>query len=216
MFLDRVVSFFLPKENKFFTYLQQIARTMQRGVETFAEVAGAKGQPDFMRIAEHMRQLEHEGDELAQLLYEDLDKTFVTPFDREDLHALCSALDSILDHAESCANRMFIYKLETLTDPMKQLVRIFKEAATAVTECTFLLPDLAQSDKINMNFVRVHSLENEADLIYRGELQRIFTNPPKDPIELIREKEILDALERAVDATKSVMDLMHSVAVKNG
>jgi uncharacterized protein len=216
MFLDRVVGFFLPKENKFFLYIGSIANNMLAGAETFAELINAKGRGDFERIAEKMKRAEHEGDELAHLLYEELDKTFVTPLDREDLHALCSALDSILDHAESCANRILIFRLEVLSEPMKKLVGIYREAATTVHRCARLLSDMRKGDEINLAFVHVHSLENEADQIYRGELQRIFSDPPKDPVELIKAKEILDALERAVDATKSVMDLLHSVVVKNG
>jgi predicted phosphate transport protein (TIGR00153 family) len=216
MFLDRVVGFFLPKENRFFLYINSIADNMLVGAQTFGQLATAQGPADFKGIAERMKRLEHEGDELAHLLYEELDKTFVTPLDREDLHALCSALDSILDHAESCANRIVIFRLETLSEPMRKLVGIYQESVTAVHRCAHLLSDLGKSDEINVAFVRVHALENEADQVYRSELQRIFTDPPKDPIELIRSKDILDALERAVDATKSVMDLLHSVVVKNG
>jgi predicted phosphate transport protein (TIGR00153 family) len=214
--IDRLVGFFLPRENKFFTYLESIAKTVVTGAAVFGELRTAKGREEFVRISERMRQIEHEGDELAHLLYEELDKTFVTPLDREDLHRLCSELDSILDAAESCAARIVVYHLPALTDPMREQIRIYGEAVNAVSRCVALLSNLSKSDAINLEIVHVNTLENEADTIYRAELARIFANPPKDTIEFIREKELLDALEDAVDATEDVMDTLRSVVVKNG
>lgn len=216
MFLDKLVSFLLPHENKFFTYLQSIAKNVQEGADVFAELRNAKSMDDHVKVAERMRRIEHEGDELAHLLYEELDKTFVTPLDREDLHNLCSELDSILDSAESCANRIVIYRLAALSEPMREQIRIYQECAHAVYRCVCLLSDLSKVVEINTHFVHVNTLENEADKIYRAELARLFADPPKDTVEFIRQKEILDSLERAIDATEDVMDLMRSVVVKNG
>ena len=216
LFLDKLVSFLLPTENKFFTYLQSIAKNVQEGADVFAELRNAKSMEDHLKIAERMRRIEHEGDELAHLLYEELDKTFVTPLDREDLHLLCSELDSIIDRAESCANRIVIFRLAALSEPMREQIRIYQECARAVYRCVCLLSDLSKIDEINTHFVHVNTLENEADKIYRAELARLFADPPKDVVDFIRQKEILDALERAIDACEDVMDLMRSVVVKNG
>lgn len=216
MLLDKLVSYLLPQENKFFTYLQSIAKNVQEGADVFGELRNAKSMDDHLKIAERMRRIEHEGDELAHLLYEELDKTFVTPLDREDLHALCSELDSILDVAESCANRIVIFRLGALSEPMRELVRIYQESARAVYRCVLLLSDLSKVDEINTHFVHVNTLENEGDKVYRAELARLFADPPKDTVDFIRQKEILDGLERAVDACEDVMDLMRSVVVKNG
>ena len=216
MLLDRIVSFLLPRENKFFTYLQSIAKNVQEGADCFAELREAKNTEDQLKIAERMRRIEHEGDELAHLLYEELDRTFVTPIDREDLHLLCSELDSILDTAESCSNRIVIFRLGPISEPMREQIRIYRECAHAVYRCVCLLSDLSKIDEINTHFVHVNTLENEGDKVYRAELARLFADPPKDPVDFIRQKEILDALERAIDACEDVMDLMRSVVVKNG
>src|SRR5581483_66639 len=125
-----------------------------------------------------LKQIEHECDELAHLLYEELDKTFVTPIDREDLHDLCRALDSVLDVAEGCAARIEIFRLPApFSEPMKEMTRIYAEATKAVVRSVHLLSDLSQSDEINTHFVHIHSLENQADKIYRKELQRLYSNP---------------------------------------
>jgi predicted phosphate transport protein (TIGR00153 family) len=216
MLVDRLVAYLQPHENKFFVYLESMAKNMNDGAAVFAELRTAQGPQDFAKIAERMRRIEHEGDELAHLLYEELDKTFVTPLDREDLHALCSAVDSVLDVAESCANRVVIYHAASLTEPMKELVRIYQEAVTHVWKCVCLLSDLSKIEVINTHFVHVNTLENEGDKVYREALSQLFAKAPTDVVEFIRQKEILDALERAIDATEDVMDLMRSVCVKNG
>jgi predicted phosphate transport protein (TIGR00153 family) len=216
MLLDRIVSFLLPRENKFFTYLQSIAKNLQEASDVFAELRTAKSTEDHLKIAERLRRMEHEGDELAHILYEELDKTFVTPLDREDLHLLCSELDSIIDTAEAVANRIVIFRVGTITEPMSELIRIYRECVHAVYRCVSLLSDLSKVDEINTHIVHVNTLENEADKVYRAELARLFANPPSDTVDFIRQKEILDALERSIDATEDVMDLMRSVVVKNG
>lgn len=217
MLLDRLVKFLLPRENKFFIYLDSIAKCVLKGAETFAELAQAKSMDDYPRVAEKLKQIEHEADELAHLLFEELDKTFVTPIDREDLHDLCGALDSVLDVAEGCAARIEIFRLPApFSEPMKELTRIYVEATREVVRSIHLLSDLSQSDEINTHFVHIHTLENEADKVYRAELRRIYSNPPADAIALLRQTQILDALEHCVDATKACMDLIRSVCVKNG
>lgn len=215
MLLDRIVSWLLPRENRFFTYLDSIAKNLVAAAAVFAELRTAENPQRVKEIAEKLRQLEHEGDDFAHVLYEELDKTFVTPLDREDLHALTSSLDDILDIVEACVGRIVIYKLERLTPAMRELVRIGHEAANEVARSVSLLSDLSKADEIRIHVVHVNSLENEGDKIYRKELERIFTEV-KDPIELIREKEILEALEEAIDACEDVMDLVRSVVVKNG
>jgi len=213
--IDRVVKWLLPRENRFFVYLDNISKSVSEASDIFAEFRAAKGPEDFKKIAESLRRKEHDTDELAHLLYEELDKTFVTPIDREDLHALTSALDDVIDLMESSAGQIVLYKLPRLTEPMKELIRVGQESAKEICKCIPLLQDLGKSDEIQVHVIRVNSLENEGDKIYRKALEQLF-DTTIDPIELVREKEILDALEASIDATEDVMDLIRSVVVKNG
>lgn len=216
MLLDRMVKWLLPRENSFFLYLDSMAGKMVETATIFAELRAGPGGPDaFRQIADRLREKEHEADEIAHLIYEELDRNFVTPLDREDLHAITSALDEIVDVIESTASRMAIYALPRLTDPMKELIRITQESAAEVAKSIHLLQDLSKIDEIQVHIVHVNSLENEGDRIYRTELERVFREV-KDPIELIREKEVLAQLERAIDNCEDVMDLIRSVVVKNG
>lgn len=218
MFIDRVVKWLLPRENSFFVYLDSMAGKM---VETAALLAQLPAIPDgpngaaFKVVAEKLREKEHEADEIAHLLYEELDKNFVTPLDREDLHALTSRIDDVVDVIESTAVRMSIYALPKLTPAMCDLIKIIDESAREVAKSIHLLQDLSKMDEIQVHIVHVNSLENEGDRIYRAEMARIFREVT-DPIELIREKEVLNQLERAVDRCEDIMDMIRSVVVKNG
>jgi uncharacterized protein Yka (UPF0111/DUF47 family) len=214
--LDRMVKWLLPRENSFFVYLDSMAGKMVETANIFAELrTGADGPAAFKAIADRLREKEHEADEIAHLIYEELDRNFVTPLDREDLHAITSALDDVVDVIESTASRMAIYSLPKLTAPMKELIRITQESAAEVAKSIHLLQDLSKVDEIQVHIVHVNSLENEGDRIYRTELERVFREI-KDPIELIREKEVLAQLERAIDNCEDVMDVIRSVVVKNG
>ncbi len=215
MLLDRFVRWLMPRESQFFVYLDSIAKNVVLGADCFAELLDAEGKAGFLAVAERLRKIEHEGDGMAHLLYEELDRTFVTPIDREDLHALTSKLDDVLDVLEACAGRIVVYHLTELTPAMKDLVRIARDAAHQVAKAITLLSDFSKSGEINVIAIQVNSLENEGDLRYRKELERLFSSVT-DPIELIREKEILDVLEDAIDTTEDVIDLVRSVVVKNG
>jgi predicted phosphate transport protein (TIGR00153 family) len=215
VFIDRVVRWLLPRENRFFVYLDSIAKSVAAGADTFGELRTAKGQEDYRKIASSMRQKEHETDDLAHLLYEELDKTFVTPIDREDLHALTSNLDEVMDFMERCSAQIVMYKLERLTDPMREQVRIAQEAVQEMVKCVALLQNVGQLEEIQVHIIHVNSLENEGDKVYRKALEHLF-EITIDPTELFREKEILDALEETIDACEDVMDLVRSVVVKNG
>ena len=215
MLIDRMVKWLLPRENRFLVYLDSIAKNVAASADIYFELREAKGRDDFRRISETLRRKEHETDELAHLLYEELDKTFVTPIDREDLHALTSALDEVMDYIERCAAQIVLYKLEQLTPPMQEQVRITREAAHELAQCVALLQTLRKADEIQLHIIHVNSLENEGDKIYRRALGQLF-DITIDPIELFREKEILDAMEETIDACEDVMDLIRSVVTKNG
>jgi predicted phosphate transport protein (TIGR00153 family) len=214
VFLDTVVKWLLPRENTFLRQLDAVAAMMAKGAQCFGQFGDAPPER-FASIAEELRSIEHEGDALAHGLYDALDKSFVTPIDREDLHDLTAALDDILDYMEECAGLIVIYRLERVTPSMRELIRLSIEAASVVAQCISMLQDDKRHAELTELFVRVHALENDGDTHYRNAIGRLFSEQV-DAIELIREKEVLDALERSIDACDDVCDLIRSVVVKNG
>lgn len=213
MLLDRIVQIFLPKQDTFFQQLDAIGRCAARGAACFARFADAS--PDqFETLAAELRSIEHEGDQLAHALYDELDKSFVTPIDREDLHDLTAAIDDVLDQMEECGGLIVIYRLAKVTPAMQAMIKLAHDGAVEVAACVALLADPKHHGELQRRFVRVHEIENQGDELYRTEIARLFRDGV-DPIELIREKEVLDALEASIDACDDVCDRIRSVVVKN-
>jgi predicted phosphate transport protein (TIGR00153 family) len=213
--IDRAIKWLLPHENRFFLYLNSISASAAGGADIFSKFRDAKNRDEFKQIADALRLKEQETDQLAHTLYEELDKSFVTPIDREDLHQLAHALDDILDAMDNAAEQIYLFKLPSLTDNMRELIRIQGESVREVANCVNALQDLRQIDEIRVHIIHVNTLENEGDKLYRKALEALFDNMI-DPIELIRQKEILDALEEAIDSCENVVNVIRSVVVKNG
>lgn len=194
--------------------LDAIAHNVSVGSDAFAKLQQAYTPADFLSVAEELRTIEHTGDRMAEEFYTKLDKTFVTPIDREDLHDLCSALDTILDLMEECAGFIVNYRLTDMTPPMRELVRIAREACHEVEVTIQLMEDSRRYSELNGHLVLVHALENEGDTVFRLALGELFQTL-KDPIELIRQKDILEALEATVDAADDACDLVRSLMMKH-
>lgn len=214
MSADSFLKRLMPQDNRFFKMLDAIAHNVVVGSLAFCKLQQAHTIGDFLAIAEELRKIEHDGDQMAQQFYTALDKTFVTPIDREDLHDLCSALDTILDLMEECAGFIVNYRLTDLTPPMRELVRIAGEACLEVEVTIQLMEDSRRYVELNSHLIKVHALENEGDTVFRLALGELFQTL-KDPIELIRQKDILEALEAAVDATDDSCDLVRSLMMKH-
>jgi len=222
VFVDRIVKWFLPKDDRFFVYLNSVAKCVVEAANIFAQLRDVKDPTEFQRISAELRQKEHEADDFAHLIYEELDKTFVTPIDREDLHDLTSALDDVIDEMEHSAAKIVTCRLPKLSEPMRELVRITHNAAIEVAKCVDVLQNLSKVDEVQVHVIHVNSLENEGDRVYRDGISQLFTRPNDalfealDPIEIVRQKDVLDSMEQAIDASEDVMDLIRSVVVKNG
>src|SRR6516162_3538 len=129
MFFDRLVRFVLPRQDFFFSMLEEIAGRITVSAQVFAELADAHGHDQFEAIAQRLKPIETEADKLCHRLYDELDRTFVTPIDREDLAHLTKALDDVIDGMEHAAAFADLYRFDTFTDPMRQMVRITVQAA---------------------------------------------------------------------------------------
>ena len=215
MIVDRLVRFLLPRQDFFFTLLEEIGGRITAAADVFAELADASGHEQFESIAGRLKPIETEADKLCHKVYEELDKTFVTPIDREDLAHLTKALDDVIDGMEHAAAFADLYRFDTLSGPMRQMVRITVQAATELTRAVANLRKFSDPVSIRAQTVAVHTLENEADSVYRAAVEYLFSNGA-DAKELVRQKDMLFSLEAGVDQCEDAMDVIRSVVVKNG
>ncbi len=215
MLLDRLVRFLLPRQTHFFTLLEGIADRIAAAAAVFGELATAADRGQVESVAARLKPIETEADDLCHRVYEELDRTFVTPIDREDLAALTKALDDVIDGMEHTAAFAALYRFDTLTDPMRQLVRITAAAAAELARAVGRLRQFGDPELIRGPTLAVHTLENEADAVYRKAIAELFSDGIP-ATELVRQKDMLFSLEQGVDQCEDAMDVIRSVVVKNG
>lgn len=215
MLFDRLVRLLLPRQDFFFTLLEEIAAKMEVAATVFSELCGASDHVQLAAIASRLKPIETEADDLCHQLYEHLDRTFVTPIDREDLAHLTKALDDVIDGMEHAAAFAALFRFSTLTEPMRQMIGITARAVAELRQAVGNLRNFSDPEAIHRQTVAVHTLENEGDAVYRGAIAALFANG-LDARELIRQTEMFFSLEEGVDACENAMDVIRSVLVKNG
>jgi uncharacterized protein len=214
MVIDRLVRFVLPRSTQFFDMLNQLADKLDETSKVFFRLATAEPR-EFKKIAQELRKLEHEADEIAHSLFTELDRTFVTPIDREDLVHLTSSVDNVIDAIEHAAAFVVIYNTPELTPAMKRLVEITREAVQDVVLTLSKIRQFHKPETFASHMVHVNTLENQADVVYREALEQLFRGP-HEAVDLVRQRDLLNSLELCVDKCEDVMDVVQSVTVKNG
>jgi predicted phosphate transport protein (TIGR00153 family) len=202
---------FIPKNNDFFEFFALAANNIERGARVLNDMLGEKGDPGQYMI--EIKDIEHEGDKITHDTVKMLNKTFVTPIDREDIHALITGLDDVLDLMDSVASKYVLYKMHSPHVEAKELADILLRCSM---ETVRALTGLQKFDvSVHHICIELNSLENEADRVVRNAIARLFDNE-KDPIEIIKWKEIFETLEDAADKFEDVANIVEGIIVKHG
>ena len=200
----------IPREEAFFELFKKAARNAVEGSRLLKEMMEQYQNP--LEQARRIKDVEHIGDGITHDIARKLNQTFITPIDREDIHALASALDDILDIVEAVADRFVVFKVNKPTDTAVKLAGILHQAAVAVSEGVDLLGQ-PHADVTECN-VRVNSLENEADRLTRDAISALFEGE-KDPVAVIKLKEIYEAFEEGTDRCEDVANILERIALKH-
>ncbi|PYV42381.1 MAG: DUF47 domain-containing protein [Acidobacteria bacterium] len=199
----------IPKEEKFFDMFNAMAQNVHEGSKLLKKMM--EKDPDLRDIAESIKALEHKGDRMTHDLFTKLHKTFIVPIDREDIYALSSKIDDVMDVIESIARRMVLFKIKEASEPAAQLAQILNRSTAEVTAA---VSQLQNGMKVMEHCIEVNRLENEGDHIYHVALGKLFETET-DPINLIKWKEILEKLESSLDKCEDVANVLESIVVKN-
>jgi len=200
----------LPREEKFY-------HLFARQVEIISEAArllleGVKlGNSRLAGAATEITVLEHKGDEVIHEVFRRLNQTFITPIDPEDIHSIASALDNVLDGIEDTSHRLVSYRIDPVPPVMTTLAEIVASCAKAMHSAVV---ELEKNGATMEHCIEINRLENEADRIGRSAVADLFNNE-KDPIRLIKLKEVYEFFESTVDACEDVADVLQNVVVKN-
>ncbi|MCC6857119.1 MAG: DUF47 domain-containing protein [Bryobacterales bacterium] len=200
----------LPREEKFFALflkqleiIEQAGQLLARGVKA--------GNSQLATVAEEIAVLERKGDEVIHDVFTRLNQTFITPIDPEDIHALSSSLDDVLDGIEDAVHHIAAYRLEPITPTIIQLSEIVDASCRTLMQA---FQALHRNEKVLEHCIEINRLEDEADRIGRLAVEGLFQNE-RDPIAIIKYKEVYELLEATTDRCEDVADVLQNVVVKN-
>ncbi|HLF92755.1 MAG TPA: DUF47 domain-containing protein [Planctomycetota bacterium] len=202
----------IPKEQVFFDLFEQAAKNVHDGAVALAELL--ENFKDTTEKAKKIKDIEHAGDKITHTTIEKLNKTFITPLDREDIHELICRLDDILDLIDTATSRMVLYKIEKPTDDAKALAKVLVHATKIITELVPQLRNLKHTDALIQQCIAVHTQENEGDRIEQHALAALFENG-QDPVLIIKWKDIYEDLESATDRCEDVANVVEGIVLKN-
>ncbi|MEU4384831.1 MULTISPECIES: DUF47 family protein [unclassified Promicromonospora] len=199
-----------PRDTKYFDLLADLAQHLVRGSSLLAELLGAD-RAGREKLADEMHEVEHLADDATHSIMRRLNQTFVTPFDREDISGLASALDDCMDEMDEAAELIVLYKVEGLPDRVSEQVQVLQRCAELTAEA---MPRLRSMDKLADYWVEVNRLENQADKLHRKLLAQLFDDFAGDPVLLMKLKEIVEVLENAADSFEKVANMVETIALK--
>jgi hypothetical protein len=215
MKLDSLLHALLPKDDKFFNFFEKDVENLFTAAKVFKDLmSNSISKEERAQKIRRIEEIEHQGDELTHQIFSELGANFITPFDREDIHALTSKLDDILDFIQGAATRIVLYRIESISPEMERLAGLIYDAITELRAAIYHLRDFRNADKIRENLVKINSIENEADDLFERAIGSLFENC-KDPILLIKTKELLVSLETATDQCEDAANVVESIIVKN-
>ena len=206
--MARLSQIFAPREREFYDLFEEAGANVLRAAEMLDRMLRDWPETD---LARDILIAEQEGDRITHDIIQRLNQTFVTPMDREDILALASALDDILDYTEEVADFMGLYRIEAPMDQALQLAGVLAQSALQIHQA---LPRLRNLDDISHFTVEIHRLENDGDRIARAALASLFERGI-DPMMVIRWKDIFERLEEAIDATETVANVLQNIVIKN-
>jgi predicted phosphate transport protein (TIGR00153 family) len=199
----------IPRDTKFFEIFENMAsnvtdgaRVLHQILQTFENVEAG---------VQRIKEIEHRGDDMTHAVMTKLNQTFITPFDREDIHRLASSLDDVLDFVNAAGQRLVLYKIRRAPSPAAELAGLIVRQSEELTKAVSLLE---KNKHVLEHCVEINRLEDEADSVCREAIANLFENE-KDPIELIKMKELYEVLEMATDKAEDAANVLEAVVLKS-
>jgi len=204
---------FMPKEVKFFDYLNLQAENLVKASSYFKSIL-KNGVMDEA-AAKKIHDFEHEGDTLSHEITDMLNRTFITPIDREDIYALANQLDDVLDMINAMAGRMKLYKLDPGNDYFSQFIDLIDQASVALSNAVKHMHDTKRTRRVLDHCIEINRLENMGDQVREKAIGNLFETE-KDPIMVIKWKEMYEVAEGTLDKCEHVAKVIESILVKHG
>ena len=200
----------IPREDEYFTLLSQVTEKIQEASTALVEML-QDDQSTFEAHSKRIKDAEHACDELTHTITIKLNKSFITPFDREDIFTLIVALDDVCDYVDAAARSILMYDIKEVSDHARHLSKVIQSQAMEIHSAVSML---SKPDNLSQHIVEIHRLENEADDVYFRAIGELF-HKSSDPMTVIKWKELYEILENATDRCESVANIIESIILKH-
>ncbi len=212
--MNNIFSYFIPKDRKFFPLFESASSNLVEMSTLLKKLINTDDLAGRKPLHKEIEKLEHKGDEITHQIYLELGKTFITPFDREDIHSLATALDDVADYMHGSSNRILLYSVLDMTEPIKKLAELVAQSCVDVDKAVKELKNLKNIRVITDSCVRINSIENQADYVFDKAVGDLFDyeNGAKT---IMKYKEVLQGLETATDMCEDVANVLETILVKN-
>lgn len=214
MNIDSVLKFFVPKDHSFFPLFEADALNLVKAAELLKQMMASSDPEQHEKLYKDIRDVEHIGDEITNKTYEQLNKSFITPFDREDIHELTAHIDDVVDSINGIARRICLYKPKKMMPIYVEMANMIYDGAREIEAAIHCLKDpVANKKKITMACDKVKEIEHKADEFYFVGVSELFEKE-EDPKELLKNNKILEILERCVDEEEDITDTLKTILIK--
>jgi len=216
MRLDRVIHWFLPREERFHELFLEDTGNLKRAATVFLEIARSRDASDREIKLVDLKAIEHTGDQITRRIFEALNSTFLTPLDREDIRGLAVDVDDVLDYLEGIAQFLVIFESGASPEPLVKFAEILVQLIDEIHLIIDLVWEQRNAPEVSAAMVRISELENLADGLFMAALGSLFrSDSGRDPLEVLKWKEIYQGLEDACDKCKDFTHVVGNIMIKN-
>src|SRR6266498_4439064 len=213
MGLNTIMKFFLPKDRVFYDLFEKVAGNVATMGTKLKDVVNEVDFDKRASLISQLENLEHDNDELTHRIFTELGRNFITPFDREDIHYLASALDDVADYIYAAAKKINFYRVNPNDTGIQKMADLIEQSSEQVKNAVMELRNMRNMRQITDALIKVNSIENQADDIYDMSIDRLFNTEP-DAKEVIKKREIYQAMENATDKCEDAGNVIESIIVK--
>jgi uncharacterized protein Yka (UPF0111/DUF47 family) len=213
MALNNLLSVFMPKDKVFYSLFEQTANTITEMGAKLEEFVFEGDAAKRLTLSKRIEDLEHENDNTTHQIFQELGKNFITPFDREDIHYLATAMDDVADYIHAACKKMQFHGINPNEQGIQNLAEIIKQCSAELGLAVMQLRELKRPEKIMESLVKVNSLENHADNVFDMSIKQLFEKED-DFKKLIIQREVYMVMETATDKAEDVANVIESIIVK--
>jgi hypothetical protein len=213
MSLTSILKLFQPKDRIFYGLFEKVVETNTLMGQKLKELVNTPDYSDRQVIINQIEALEHTNDENTHDIFTELGRNFITPFDREDIHALASSLDDIADYIHSASKKINFYKVDPMEQGFQKMAEVISQSTETLHGAVMELRNMKNVSNITSALVKINSLENQADDIYDMSIEKLFDSEP-DVKEVIKKREIYQVMEIVTDKCEDAANVIESIVIK--